>query len=335
MQKLTLALFILFLIACRNDTEITGEETVSELYQIDYDSPENKWGFIDESGRVVIAARYDAVKDFQNGLAAVNLNSKWGFIDKNGNPYIDFKYMEVLPFTCNVTLVKDFELNWLLINKSNEIIDSLEAVDVRSFNNGLALYKGIHFWNAVDTSGYHLFQQKYSHLKIINSYLLGAKNFDQYALIDTADNLITNHVYDNIYPEKNDFIRLKKNGVFKYYNASTKSFGHSDYDLAFDYDNSHTALVKEHNQYHIIDSTEKIIQSFDYMHMLPLGSRLLSFRQNGLFGLISYKGEILHPAELDYLHAVSENRIVASKNGLFGYLDFQGNWVVSPRYRLA
>ncbi|MDE5989313.1 MAG: WG repeat-containing protein [Duncaniella sp.] len=51
-----------------------------------------KWGFYNSLGKIAIAADYDAVGDFHDGLAAVmkvdNGVARWGFIDKNGRQVI-------------------------------------------------------------------------------------------------------------------------------------------------------------------------------------------------------------------------------------------------------
>lgn len=44
-----------------------------------------KWGFIDKSGKIIIALQYDSVKSFYKGKAKVKLNGKEFYIDKEGN----------------------------------------------------------------------------------------------------------------------------------------------------------------------------------------------------------------------------------------------------------
>jgi serine/threonine protein kinase len=46
---------------------------------------QNKWGFIDTTGRIIVQAKYQKVKDFHEGLAAVQEKGLWGCIDKAGN----------------------------------------------------------------------------------------------------------------------------------------------------------------------------------------------------------------------------------------------------------
>jgi hypothetical protein len=45
-----------------------------------------KWGFMDRTGRVVVAPAFDDERDFFHGLAAVEMRQgQWGFIDEKGN----------------------------------------------------------------------------------------------------------------------------------------------------------------------------------------------------------------------------------------------------------
>jgi len=51
--------------------------------------PEGKWGFIDETGRLSIPARFDEVRDFTDDLVPVRLGRKWGYIDRSGRMVIE------------------------------------------------------------------------------------------------------------------------------------------------------------------------------------------------------------------------------------------------------
>jgi hypothetical protein len=46
--------------------------------------PPVKWGFIDNKGRLVIAARFTSADNFRNGLARVRQDNYHGYIDKSG-----------------------------------------------------------------------------------------------------------------------------------------------------------------------------------------------------------------------------------------------------------
>ncbi|QZY57530.1 WG repeat-containing protein [Crassaminicella profunda] len=45
---------------------------------------DDKYGFINKEGKLIIKAEYDKVRSFSEGLAPVKINGRWGYIDKNG-----------------------------------------------------------------------------------------------------------------------------------------------------------------------------------------------------------------------------------------------------------
>ena len=58
----------------------------------------NKFGYIDRTGREVIPCKYDWINAFSDGLAIVNLNGKYGFIDETGREVIPCKYDSIFDF---------------------------------------------------------------------------------------------------------------------------------------------------------------------------------------------------------------------------------------------
>lgn len=77
-----------------------------------------KYGFRDATGRVVIEAKYDAVRPFKDGMAAVYVagssygDGKWGFVDKTGR--------EVIPPSFSI-VPSDFDSGYCrVITKNNE-----------------------------------------------------------------------------------------------------------------------------------------------------------------------------------------------------------------------
>ncbi|MBV9957180.1 MAG: WG repeat-containing protein, partial [Acidobacteria bacterium] len=75
---------------------------VVELTQVDFASPfteglasvqtggtQPRRGFIDKTGKLVIAPQFDSVESFGEGLAVVMIDRKYGFIDKTGKVVIE------------------------------------------------------------------------------------------------------------------------------------------------------------------------------------------------------------------------------------------------------
>ena len=81
----------------------------------------NQFGFIDETGKLVIPAKYDDTNSFSDGLAVVKINSKWGFINKSGELVIPAKYDNAYVFSDGLASVKINDEN-VIINKSGKVI---------------------------------------------------------------------------------------------------------------------------------------------------------------------------------------------------------------------
>lgn len=48
----------------------------------------NKWGYIDKIGKIIVEFKFENVKKFSEGLAVVKVNGKWGYIDRIGKMVI-------------------------------------------------------------------------------------------------------------------------------------------------------------------------------------------------------------------------------------------------------
>lgn len=63
-----------------------------------------KWGYVERSGRMVIAPSFDEAREFAGGLAKVGVvdravpevggkpNLRWGYIDESGRPVVELRY---------------------------------------------------------------------------------------------------------------------------------------------------------------------------------------------------------------------------------------------------
>ena len=83
----------------------------------------DKYGFIDKTGKEVIPIKYDDAYSFSEGLALVKLNNKYGFIDKTGKEVIPIKYDDAYSFSkiSSLALVK-LEGKWFYINQKGECV---------------------------------------------------------------------------------------------------------------------------------------------------------------------------------------------------------------------
>ncbi len=79
-----------------------------------------KMGYIDKTGKMVIAEQYSSAAPFYEGLARVRTDSGFGFIDREGNEVIPCQYHWAGYFRDGKTYVTDNEGKTWLINKEGE-----------------------------------------------------------------------------------------------------------------------------------------------------------------------------------------------------------------------
>ena len=105
MKKKLVALVVLALCLNTFAQEAPRESRLKPIYE------NGRWGYADQSGKVVIPARFDAARPFARGMAQVGLvdeelpeidarpNIKWGVIDERGRVLVELRYAFLRDFS--------------------------------------------------------------------------------------------------------------------------------------------------------------------------------------------------------------------------------------------
>ena len=97
-----------------------------------------KYGFIDKTGKEVVALKYDYVSEFKEGIANVSFNGKYGYIDKTGKEVGKIKYDSAGYFSEGLGEV-EVDGKWGFINKAGKEVIPLKYDKVFNFSDGLAM----------------------------------------------------------------------------------------------------------------------------------------------------------------------------------------------------
>jgi len=99
---------------------------------------DNRWGFVDGSGNVIVMPIYYLHVDFHEGFAFVAIDGyQIGFIDLYGNPITDFYYEFVMAFYNGLAGVRVND-QWGFIDSTGSVIIPIEYDWVGFFRGGLA-----------------------------------------------------------------------------------------------------------------------------------------------------------------------------------------------------
>lgn len=96
-----------------------------------------KWGYIDKSGNIVIAAQFEEARDFAEGLAAVKTGSLWGYIDQKGKLGIEPRFDKADPFSEGLAAVSKGG-KWGYVDKTGRMAIGFQYDDAFGFADGLA-----------------------------------------------------------------------------------------------------------------------------------------------------------------------------------------------------
>lgn len=111
---------------------------------------DDKYGFIDKGGNMIIRPQFDKVCSFSDGLAKVAIDEKCGFIDRNGNmlfePWLDaeenfseFEY-DMDSFSCGLAKVSvDGKFGY--IDRSGKLVIPAIYDGATAFDDGMAFVK--------------------------------------------------------------------------------------------------------------------------------------------------------------------------------------------------
>jgi hypothetical protein len=99
--------------------------------------PSCKFTFIDASGRVISAARFDGGKAFSEGLAPVKVGSLWGYLNREGAMAISPRFDDAMLFSDGVAAVRQSGF-YGYIDKSGFLVIPAQFKQASDFHEGLA-----------------------------------------------------------------------------------------------------------------------------------------------------------------------------------------------------
>jgi len=106
-------------------------------YYHTYGINEGKWGYLDNTGKMVIKPQFDEANGFNEGFAWVKSNGKYGYINKIGTIVIKPQFDIASNFFEGLAAVK-IGTKWGYINKTGELVIKAQFDGCNNFKEGLA-----------------------------------------------------------------------------------------------------------------------------------------------------------------------------------------------------
>lgn len=287
--------------SCESDRSDKGDtDEVGGLLALaeEFDESEQKWGFINNKGEVVIRGAYDELGNFSEGMAAFRIKAKWGYLDKTGKELIAAQYYNAFVYKDGLAKVSDFDRKYGMIDAQGKAIIPIQYDELRSFEEGKCAFKKDGKWGFIDKDNKVKIAAAFDGVKDYNNGKAIAKKAGQYFLIDESGNKVSDH-FEKIY--------LLSSGQYK---------------------------VRVDKKYGIVDRTGKYIVEAQYQSISETDDQTVAVKKDGQYSLLTLPNTKITTPENDNLAYLGEGRWGFEVNEKVGLLDNAGNVILQPTFKI-
>jgi hypothetical protein len=257
----------------------------------------NLWGFINDSGKVIIEAQFDFVGSFgEDGLAMAKKKGVFTLVDRSG---------------------------WQLSPDN--------AQEVKMMGNSLFLVKMNNRWGLMNKQKEFLVPPIYSELQLLNKQLLAAKNEEnKWGCLRINSDTICDFVCEHIYRKSNGWIQAKSGKQTSCYNENGLRLFSNENDVQLLDDNYF--LFKEDGLWGVKNKMGDVVERAVYVDAVVdiYGFvRLNKSNRSALFSL--YHGAVVADS-LSTIYLAKSNVFLFGNYGLKGLIGANGKVIIPAEY---
>ncbi len=144
-----------------------------------------RWGFINRTGEWIINPQFDGVMNFADGLAPVFVGGRTGYIDKTGKFVVNPQYDVGLDFHDGFALFQSGE-KWGYIDASGRVVGDAKFAAGGHFSDGLAPVKTDDGWGYIDATGKMIVSPQFDYAEAFQNGLARVTVAGKEAYVTTA-----------------------------------------------------------------------------------------------------------------------------------------------------
>lgn len=295
-----------------------------------------KYGYIDTSGKLVIPFVYDYAYDFENDIAIVMKNDKYGYIDKTGKIIIDCIYDEAKNFWESgfAKVKKDGKFVW--IDKSGKVfLDEVKPVS----EIGLSAARKGDKWGYVKKNGKTAIDFEYDGaFDFAKNGLAAVKKGDKWGYINDKGDVVIGYQFNGITSfAQNGLAAVIKDSQRGYIDQTGKFvISNPQFENVAMFVNNDWTYVKKNGKWTYIDQSGKEKTGYLFDEVVSNYPKEYSkIKNEGKFGFIDPTGKTLIKCQFDDVKGFANGLCAVKKGNKWGFIDQQGNLVVNYQFEDA
>ena len=296
-----------------------------------------KWGYIDNTGTMVIKPAFREAHEFSEGLAAVKIVHDWYFIDISGDKVITIKRPEYIIRNSDST--RDGEKVYGKITEVSEFHNGMAFFREETASGGNVSDTGHSYsYCFINTRGYKIFRT-YVKPSIYSEDLAviteeGLK--DLFGYCDSRGKFVIKAKFKAAFPFSEGLAKVKMLDEvnWRFINKSGKKALHNEYLMANSFKEGY-ASVKLGKKWLFIDkkSVNIFAKEFDDAGTFSQGRAAVKIGKK--WGYIDKKGKTAIKPEFDKVEEFSDGLAAVMIKRKWGYIDRKGKMVIEPQYSKA
>jgi hypothetical protein len=272
---------------------------------------ERKYGYIDQTGKLVIATQFTLAGSFSEGKAPVNARAKWGYIDKIGTFIIQPQFNSAMPFSSGIAIVNNNQL----IDEKGKIIGNLTLSGQikTNFQQKRAVVQSVTGEYHIKPNGLPAYLTKYDEVTEFVGDIAFAKRGEMWEL--------TREV--NGKPVKLTFTKSKKLMYLEEYGKNRKEKDKTKGEIMLDKE----WKIINPGKWRMIDQDGNMLNEVVFEEVTQTKSGF-TVRIAQQYGLLNSKGETILAPQNQVVRPISKGIFRVEKEGNIAYIKNDGTWLV-------